>query len=690
MNSWNSRLLAKLGSVSGLLLTLVPCGAEPKVVVILVHEGLTTEELGGAVHHQRAWMLWHSTDVPTRALTLSTGRFLSATAKEVLLVGGETPYEHGLARSAFLRRTGIAPPVGATVALGAGALARRGALTQTFASRMRRLSRKGAYFRIPESPAPTPYALLAVDEQGYLTPRTYPDAELLRVALLQMPIDWAVVEVDRWNYTDWELLIGEGIETWVLCTRPPPDSPSPRLTAVVRYSAREPNGLLTSPTTRWAGLIREVDLVPSLEYAVLRRWQLSNSDGAPAFDGARSDWHRFWNGLLPRSLFREVRERIGFEGQSDTLARILGYAWVQEEIAPVILSFVGDFWAFWWAVGVILWRVRWLSGRIRSLMGAGLAVLVLAPAVFLSLAYCPIPIWTGDPASDSAVIVGWLVGVWFVLAVLTGIIARWRQLASINVAGIVVLSAISGDMIFAGGYGLNRSLVACGLRGAEPLYGVDAFWLGVLLAMGTLIPTAYLENRHRGRLGNRGLPLLGLLYGCLLLIAGLPLLGANYSSWIVLGVGLGLVSLYQGRVLPDTLTWRTAIPAIIALVAFGLGVAWLMLSIDRLQVWQKQALGMPFLEWYPANFSLGIAVLLLFGGVVWLFRNQATHFWEHITALRWGVLGCRCGGMMALFVTPNGWVVCAVACASILVWSFALILHTKAWHYLGETNGKTH
>lgn len=683
-------MLAKLGSVFGLLLPLVPCGAEPKVVVILVHEGLTPEELGGAVNHQRAWTLWSSDDPATRALTLSTGRHLCATAKEVSLISGETPYEHGLARSAFSRRTGIAPPVGATVALGAGALVRRGVLSQTFASRMRRLARKGAYFRILESSTPTPYALLAVDERGYLVPKTYPDAELLRVALLQMPIDWAVVEVNRWVYTDWELLIGEGIETWVLCTRPPPDSPSSRLTAVVRYSAREAEGLLTSPTTRWAGLIRDVDLAPSLHSAILRRWEPGAYDGAPAFDGARSDWHRFWNGLLIRSLFREVRARIGFERQSDTLTRVLGYTWVQKEIAPVILSFVGVFWILWWVVGVILWRMGWLHKKMRSLFGAGLAVMVLAPAVFVSLPYCPIPIWTGDPSSDSAVIVGWLVGVWFVLAVLTGIIARWQDLALINVAGIVVLSMILGDTILAGGYGLNRSLVARGLLGAEPLYGADAFWLGVLLAMGTLMPTAYLENRHRGRLGNRGLPLLGLLYGCLLLIAGLPLLGANYSSWIVLGAGLGIVSLYQGRVLPDTPTWRTTIPAIIALVAFGFVTAWLTLSIDRLQAWQKQALGVSFLGWHPANFPLAIVILLLFGGIVGCFPAQAIRFWKHITALRWGVLGCFCGGVLALFVTPNGWMVCAVACASTLVWSFALILHTKAWHYSGETNGKTY
>jgi len=685
-------LRAKTLLALALTLGFVCANPQPRVVVILVHEERTPEELAGAVRHQRAWMLWQSAETPSRALTLSTGLFLQADAEQVALMDSDAPYEHGSARAAFRRRTGIGAPKGSVVALGAGVLVRRGILKHTFASRMERLAKRGGYFRVANSLPPTPYALIAIGSQGYLVPRTYPDAELLRVALFKTPLDWAVIEVNHWDYADWELLIGEGIETWVLCTRPPSNLPSNRLTAVVRYAARERNGLLTSPTTRWSGLIREVDLMASLYFALVGAWDPTLGDGAPAFEGTRSDWHRYWNGLLPRTLVKRVGEQVGVEWQSDALSRIVSFAWVQREIAPMVLGTIAGLGLGWLGAGVVLWLAGRLRGVIRRLFIVGLAVWVLCPAVFMSIAYCPTPIGTGDPRSDSAVVVGWLVGVWFVLAVVAGVLARWKELSMTTTAGIVTVAVILGDVLLAGGYGLNRSLVEQGLVQGKFRYGVDAFWLGVLLTLGTLVPCAYLANRHQGHFTSRGMLGLGAFYGVGILVCGLPLLGANYASWGVLLVGLGLVALYQARVLPETPSWWLVVLAGLGLGGFGVALAWGIRAWDRAQAWQKQAIGIPFLSTEGWGVLLGLGVLGLFLGIVGLLRrllrHQAIRLWESAIALRWGVVGGIAGGLFALLLMPDGWVVLSLACTGGLIWGLEFFLGLPHPRYPAETNGK--
>ncbi len=675
-----------------LLLTLLTGGAlaQPRVVVILVHEGHTHEDLGGAVRHQRAWMLWSDTATPARALTLATGEPQNASPSEVALAFAESPNEHGTAGEAFQRRTGRTPPARAVVALGAGALSRKGLLTKTFASRMNALGKRGVYMRLQDSPSPTPYALLAVSEKGYFTPQTFPDAELLRVALLQKQVDWALIEVSRWRYSDWELLIGEGIETWVVCTRAPPEAQGSRLTAVVRYATRERNGLLTSPSTRWAGLIRDVDFAPSLEYALVRRWNPARSAGAPAFEVSRSDWHRFWNGLLVRTASRRISEQIGYGWQSDALGRILGLEWVQRELTPVVESAIGGLGLGWLVMGLALWRAGWLHGRLRRLFVTGLGLWALAPAVFLSLAYCPFVMWEANYGVDTAAIGGWLTGVWLALAMCAWGLARALELPLMGAVGFLTLALVMTDLLIAGSYGVNRSLMATGLVGGERLYGVDGFWLGVVLTAGVLAPSAYLESRQKGRFGNRGLLGLGALYGCLMLMSGLPLLGANFAAWSVLGAGFGLVALYQARVLPETPSPRMLILVVLALAALGWWLAWAMEVYDASQAWQKRAVGVPMLGWSLTSVGYGLALAGTAALGAWLFRGQVARFWARSTAMRWGVLACLAGGLSALFLLPDGWRTLMVACLGVCLWSAESLLGVREWGYPAEANGKAH
>ncbi|MCS7065270.1 MAG: hypothetical protein NZL85_03225, partial [Fimbriimonadales bacterium] len=342
----------------------------------------------------------------------------------------------------------------------------RGLLRDTLGARLERIGKRGLYLYTPQSPPPSPYALIGVNARGFMPARKFPDLESLRVAIPTLDADWVLLEMARWDYAALELLIAEGIETWVISLQPPDSGLDgvARLTAVVRYAAREPNGLLTSASTRWAGLILDVDIVSTLARAVGGNdadWRASS--GSPAFEVSQSDWHTFWNGLLPRTATRPLRHSLGLSEHRGALVRNEEHWRVQHEIAPVILVAVALLGAVWLMTGLLLWRLNWLHGSMRSLYRAGLAVLVLFPAVSIWYSYCPFELWTGDRVGDASVIVSWLIGGWVLLSVGMALVARFVGMPLLSAAGAVVLGVLLLDVYFSGGYGINRSLLALSL-----------------------------------------------------------------------------------------------------------------------------------------------------------------------------------------------------------------------------------
>ncbi len=691
---WRFRALGFLLGLGGLL----ACGlSQPRLVVILVQEGLTPEELAGEVPCQQAWMLWEpARSEASRALTLSTGYRHSATAEMTDLRFASAPYEHGTAGQAFRRRTGRTAPPNSLVALGAGALQAQGILQQTFASRVERWGKRGEYFCTYDAPPPSLYALMAIGSQGYVPVRTFPDTESMRIAIVQSRADWVLVFLRQWRYRDWELLVAEGIETWLVSLHPPKAFPEegarPHLTGVVRYSAREPRGLLTSASTRWAGLIHATDLTPTLVYALTRKWD-GSAEGALVVERMQSPWHRYWNGLLVQMVAPHLAVEHRSTWYGNALERVQTLWHIQHALAPTILALIAGAWLLWMGAGLVLWRLGWLTGMLQRVYRVGLAVWALFPAVSVWHGYYPLGM--ERVLENTPAMVGWLVGGWSVLGLLTAGLIRWSQLPPLTASATVALAVIGLDLMFAGGYGNNRSLLN-GLAQGSPLYGLSDLSLGFVMGLGVLAPADWLSHHYRERFGARGLSLMGMGYGVLLLISGLPMLGANALAWVALTGAFGLMVLPQVLVLPSPLSFRQGLGTLLALFGLGMGLIALNGWFNSQLEWHSQAVGWASrLGWNSLALPLNALVpmgIALAGGILCLglLGRAIRRVWTQGIALRWGLGACFAGALFAVLVSPAGLGVASGAMMVCLLGVVEFVLATKPPKPPHEGNGVYH
>ncbi len=668
--------------------------ATPRLVLVLVHEGLAPQQLSGDIPHQAAWMLWKRVPLgegnallPSRVVSFATGKRVAGEAEDGQLRLDSMPYEGGTAREAFQRRSGISPPHPALLAMNAGGLIRRGLLGETLGAKLERAGKRGLYLYTPSSPTPSPYALIGVGARGFLQAKEFPDFESLRIAIPSLDADWVLIEMARWDYAALELLMAEGIETWVVCLQSPDQGLDgvARLTAIVRYAAREPSGLLTSPSTRWTGLILEVDLVPTLLHAIVGHggdW--GSSIGAPAFESSLSDWHAFWNGMLPRTLTRALRRSMGLDGRQGTLERIEEQWRVQHELVPIALVAIAAIGVCWVLGGFTLWYLRQLRNGMLSLYRAGLAVLVLFPAVSIWYSYCPFEIWTGDRAGDASVLVGWLMAGWVIFALGMTAIARWVEMPLLSAAGGIVLSVILLDTYIAGCYGINRSLLTLYLWEGARLYGLDNTSLGIVLPVALLAPAGWLESRERWHPGPRGMMMLTAFYALLTLTFGLPMLGSNLGAWVpaVLAFGLMLASFER-----KPLRQHLLIPLLLLIGMSAMVVAtWL----DAQQHWRLQShfgrawqslmagdLGVLIrAKWEVVTrvaFSLPLMVAMLgfglFGAALWRwFRGVLLQLWYGMGALRAAIYSAAWGAGAAILFNDSGLVTAAFIAGALVLW----------------------
>ncbi len=711
------------GAVPALLLCLlISARAEPRLVLVLVHEGLTPEQLSGDIPHQSAWMLWKRVPaVPDtaepwlmgRALVFATGRRLPADASDGVVLMDNAPFERGTAWQAFRRRTGTTPPRPALLALNAGGLSRREVLQHTMGARLQRAGLTGLYLVTPESPPPSPYALIGVNRDGYMPVRAFPDFESMRVALPALDADWVLIEMARWDYAALELLMAEGIETWVVSLQPPDGGLDgvARLTAIVRYAAREPTGLLTSASTRWTGLIIEADLVPTLTRAIggeSVNWR--EADGVPAFNASESDWHAFWNGQLLRTGTRALRQTMGLSDRRDMLTRIEEHWRIQHELAPVLLIVVAAIGTVWVLGGLGLWWLQRLGGWLRSFYRVGLAVLLLFPAVAIWYSYCPFELWTGDRAGDASVLVGWLVAGWVVLSLVMAALIHRLEMPPLSAAGAVVLLVILLDIYFAGGYGVNRSLMGLYLWEGARLYGLDNTYLGIVLPLALLAPASWLESVGRHRPGGRGLMALTAFYALLILTFGLPMLGSNLGAWAPMALAFGWM---LNALLPEhvSASWRTPLPGrwlLPALLALAFIAMMLVVWLDSRQHWRLQShfgrawqsmlagdfgmlIGAKLTVAQRVMFSLPmIAAVVGFGLLalaVWQWlRLPLVRLWHGINALRSAIYACGVGAIAAVLFNDSGLVTAALIAGGVVLWLLDALVSQVEWVQL-PTNG---
>ncbi len=690
---------------------LLTCAlSQPRLVIILVHEGLSPESLSGEVPNQQAWVLWKPT--PSPAIMLSTGEPYPATPEMTEVRLAEEPYEGGTARQAFQRRTGRTPPPNSLVALGAGALESHGWLKDTFASRVERYGKRGEYMRSEDSPPPSHYALIAIGSRGWVPVRTFSDTEWMRVAIVQSQADWVLVELKHWRYQDWELLIAEGIETWVVSLQPPqgfPHSTHTRLTGVVRYSAREPRGLLTSASTRWAGLIRSEDLAPTWAYILTGQW----NGGAPILERRESPWHRYWNGFLLQMTAPYLTVERRSEWYGEALRRIATVWRIQHEVVPILLGVVAVAWALWTVGGLVLWRWGRLFGKARTIFLGGLAVWALFPAVSIWHGYYPLGI--ERIVDDVPAIMGWLVGGWALLAVFMFALARRTELSLLSAGAWVALGVVILDIVFAGGYGTNRSLLMIPLAYGKPIYGLNNLMLGAILGLAVVASFQPFGERGKvassGRFGGYGLVFLGMAYGVLLVACGLPLLGANPLAWIALTGTFATLGFYHAQARPhypyavvsaQSLQTRTRGVNLttsrqrwfIAGAGIGLGLLLLALNneLNAHLSWQVQAVGwMQDIGWGVFTLTpLGWGAVAVAIGATCLCACLLGKTLVHTRAMGWGLFACLVGVLGTLVVSPQAIEVASGTLLVVLPWVVSRVVASQPRKPRYEGNGVYH
>jgi len=661
----------------GCLLCLLTASgiAQPKLLLILVHEPLSPEAFGGGVPAQVAWVIWErGQDEP---LTLATG--LQVEPQQVRRLSLRVDSQANARSSRALL----------SVNEGARSI---DFLRSTLGARLAQAGLKGVYLSTPRSPAPTPYAAIVLSDRGSAPVKSYPSLESLRRDFFQLETDWAVLELKRWDYRALELLLAEGVEVWVV------GIPSTqnlvfaqmRLSPVIRYAAREPRGLLTSPSTRWNGMIRAVDIAPSLYRALIGKVS-GDWTGAPAFETRQSDWHRYWNGWLVRLALTEATATVGAEWRGNALQRSAEWAQANTHLAPLFRVALAALWVGWLGAGIALWRVHRLRGILRRVFVSGLAVFCLVPATAILYAYYPFDYWTGDLARDLASLGGWLTLGWAVLSLVMAGLARWGSLPLLCSAAVVALGILGADILLAGGYGVKRALFSKGISGVDCPFCVNEWFWGFGLAAGVLAPASWLESRGRLAFGARGQTALGMAYGLLLGLFGTPMLGAALDAWIPLTLAFGVaVGLFTGIVRPP-IPPRQVAALLLVLLAAGGALTALAIILDALQPWQRQA-GWAR-DWLAAlgwRFNPGAALVILgiAAGIVYWLRDALRLFRRRAWVMHYALVACAAAAGVALLA---GKTVASITTLFVCtLFALEYLIGGKDWGYAYEGNGVAH
>lgn len=656
------------------MLLVASVGAQPKLLLILVHEPLIPQELTGEVPSQAAWIVWERGE--GEPFTFASGRAWHTKAPKLQLE---------LISPAHTAKTNH------RVALKAGTRLPESLVVATLGAQLGRVGRSAIYLSTPQSPQPTPYALIALSEQRRMLARVYPDMDALRFDFFALQADWAILELKRWDYRALELLLAEGVEVWAVSI-PSPEGLSmgqARLSAVVRYAAREPRGLLTSPSTRWNGVIRERDLAPTI-YRALTGEVSDSFEGAPAFETRQSDWHRFWNGWLARMAIRETTATVGIDWKGNALQRNAEWFQAQRDVSPMLRSSLLMLFVAWLGAGVALWRMHRLRGLGKSVFIAGLSVFCLTPAVAALYSYYPYQLWTGDAAWDVAATAGWLTLWWMILSLLAAGVARWGQTTLLSAFVMVGLAVIGADLLIAGGYGVNRSMLSGGIASNKPFGANEWFWAYALSA-GLLVPASWLESRGRVQLGARGQTALGMAFGLILCLFGMPMLGSALDALLPMTLAFGLgIGLYTGLFRPQIMTRRTKWLCT-GLAGFGLALTLGAIGLDAVQPWQRQA-GWASEWWAALGWRFAPLQAILIAGataaVAFALREPLLRLWQRAYTLSHALTVCLITAGLALVLGK----VVAASVILLMCFLFALeyLIGGKDWGYVYSGNGVAH
>lgn len=292
------------------------------------------------------------------------------------------------------------------------------------------------------------------------------------------------------------------------------------------------DGLLTSGTTRWPGLITNMDVAPT----ILKLLEIEHRQpfiGRPAF-------------VAPASVSDAVTRLESMAGKIEYLSRYRGQV-LRAVVIAQILTYS--------AVLVVLIVSTFLPDWAVRTLQLGLLLLIILPFGLLLWSRAPLIVLL------SFVIICFLRIKGFGVAPLVGIIC----------AGTTVTLIVD---VLLGSWLMRYSFLGYDPIGGARFYGLGNEFMGVLvgstlMAWATFVEHKKIAGRWRNALGI-------LLFGLVTLVVGLPSLGTNVGGAIsaVVGFGFAWITFAQKRI-----RWHTVVTVALATILV-LGVLMLIDSAN--------------------------------------------------------------------------------------------------------------
>jgi hypothetical protein len=406
---------------------------------------------------------------------------------------------------------------------------------------------------------------------------------------------------------------------------------------VISYDTARPqqSAILTSPSTRWPGLVTAADFAPTL----LHWWD-------PRVDATIHDMSRRVMQTLPAP---------GALSQLDALNRMLDERFrLRFTVGKWYLAYGGL--VFLAALGLAVWRPQGLTRLGAAALGVALAPvgLLFAPVVGLE-----------QPAVH-------LLTAAAITAVLALLGARARMPAG-GLAAVMLLGSalIVLDVIF-GSHMMRRSTLGFGVMFGARFYGIGNEYMGFLSAMAVIALGALLQLAP-------GAKYLAAIAGAVLvLVIGAPWWGANWGGGVATAAALAVLWIpwrrwawYKSFALAAVVVGAAAlIPAVLDLLNpaaerthIGASIAALMASGPTLAeaVQRKAALNWNLLVTYWIGLIGGFVVV---GALMWrLLRHEgaARRSLTAQPALAAGIYGAVALAFVAAVVNDSGIIAAAAA-----------------------------
>jgi hypothetical protein len=423
--------------------------------------------------------------------------------------------------------------------------------------------------------------------------------------------------------------------------RPPdPDEQFASLTPVILRLPEAGPGLLTSPSTRRAGVVVNTDVAPT----ILGYFGLQTP---PEMVGREMGVEPVGENALER-----LRRELAWENEAELIRRY-AFRWLP------VLGAVG----LWASATLFLLGDRG-PGWARALVRGLLLLLLSTPVALLLIALGPLPLWAAVEA---------IVAISVALALLGSWVTSWRSgqaLPAVALVGLLSYSLARSPAL------LQCSPLSYSAAAGARFYGIGNEYGGALLGAALIAAASLLSRRERCTWGERVVASAGLL--AVAALVGHPRFGANLGVALACAVGFGVFIVYLWREQPS---WGdVGLVLVVAGLLVGAAVAvdiaargteashiGRLVGAVRAQGWS--ALGQVIARKWAMNWALvraslwtdmAVAALACIG--VWLLARPRAA-WAAIARpwFRQSLIACGVGAAAAWVLNDSGIVAAALA-----------------------------